>query len=146
MTENYAAKYTATINGRTVAVVGYLPASPRHPSRGTVVEQVPEAGDYQAAADAGDLYALVSVDWFTQVTTHDLKTGRSAARMVPGIGQLTGPGRPERTWYLTPVDYRDGTATIRGGLGRGHHDATLSASLVADGCPEAVPVHDFPAY
>lgn len=95
--------FATEIDGAAALVVGYLHAFPRHPQRGALVQ--PLRGAQTSAVETGvigvPLYALVSVDWATEVTTIE-PGGR--ARTVFATGWL---GTPQgTTWYLHPVTRR----------------------------------------
>lgn len=87
--------------------------------------------------------ALVSVDWFTKVTTVDLDSGTSSVEYQPGtLGMPVGVH-----WYAAPAAF-DRTARLwRLGsqmLARGHHDVHLPTELAHElGAPDVVPIHDF---
>jgi hypothetical protein len=93
----------AEVDGAAALVVGYLHAFPRHPQRGALVQ--PLRGAQTSVSETGvigvPLYALVSVDWATEVTTIE-PGGRT--RTVFATGRL---GTPQgTTWYLHPVAHR----------------------------------------
>lgn len=94
--------FATEIDGAAALVVGYVHGFPRHPQRGALVQ--PFAGAQTSVSEAGvigvPLYALVSVDWATEVTTIE-PGGRT--RTVFAKGWL---GTPQgTTWYLHPAEH-----------------------------------------
>lgn len=129
--------------GESLILVGHVHAFPRHPEPGTVVDGLVEGYEIRPAEfPAQRLYALVSVDWATKVTSVDADTGHSSTSYLRGFGT------PDTvTWYLSPAVFDAATGRYHlnnGRLARGHRDARLPADLVALGAPDVVPIHDFP--
>ncbi|MFD6677262.1 hypothetical protein ACFWDA_23235 [Rhodococcus zopfii] len=94
------AGFATEIDGAAALVVGYVHSFPRHPQRGALVQ--PFGGAQTSVSATGvigvPLYALVSVEWATEVTAVELG-GRT--RTVFAKGWL---GTPQgTTWYLHPV-------------------------------------------
>ncbi|WP_072814920.1 hypothetical protein [Rhodococcus zopfii] len=92
--------FATEIDGVAALVVGFVHGFPRHPQRGALVQ--PFGGAQTSVTAIGvlgaALYALVSVEWATEVTTVE-RGGR--ARTVFAKGWL---GTPQgTTWYLHPV-------------------------------------------
>lgn len=92
--------FATEIDGAAALVVGYVHGFPRHPQRGALVQ--PFGGAETSVSATGvigaALYALVSVEWATEVTTIGVG-GRT--RTVFAKGWL---GTPQgTTWYLHPV-------------------------------------------
>ncbi|TCN53504.1 hypothetical protein EV641_106149 [Rhodococcus sp. SMB37] len=92
----------AEVDGAAALVVGYLHAFPRHPQRGALVQ--PFGGAQTSVSETGvigvPLYALVSVDWATEVTTIE-PGGRTRTVFATGW-----PGTPQgTTWYLYPAEH-----------------------------------------
>jgi hypothetical protein len=136
--------YEASTNqGESLILVGYVHSFPRHPQPGTVVDSLVEGYEVSPADYAPErLYALVSVDWATKVTSVDADTGHSSTSYLRGFGTPDGV-----TWYLSPATFDAATGRFHlnnGRLARGHRDARLPSELVSLGAPDVVPIHDFP--
>ncbi|AGB27003.1 hypothetical protein Mycsm_06900 (plasmid) [Mycobacterium sp. JS623] len=132
-----------TTQGESLILVGHVHSFPRHPEPGTVVDALVQGYEVSPADYAVErLYALVSVDWATKVTSLDADTGHSSTSYLRGFGTPDGV-----TWYLSPVVLNSATGRFHlnnGRLARGHRDARLPAELVGLGAPDVVPIHDFP--
>ena len=129
--------------GESLILVGHVHSFPRHPQPGTVVDALVQGYEVRPADyPAERLFALVSVDWATQVTSVDADTGNSSTSYVRGFGTPTTV-----TWYLSPAAFDPATGRYHlnnGRLARGHRDARLPAVLVGLGDPDVVSIHDFP--
>jgi hypothetical protein len=131
-------------SGEPIVLVGYVHGFPRHPAPGTVVEPLTSGYEVRASDHRPELlYALVSVEWATPVTTMNVDAGTSSTEYRRG-GVL---GAPDGwSWYLSPAEFDGAVGGFRlnsRGLARGYRDARLPAELVALGAPEVVPIHDF---
>ncbi|MEE2062203.1 hypothetical protein [Rhodococcus artemisiae] len=145
--------FAAEVDGAAALVVGYLHAFPRHPQRGALVQ--PFGGAQTSVSEAGvigvPLYALVSVDWATEVTT--IESG-GCTRTVFATGRL---GTPQGTTsYLHPVTRRADlglyvldTEARYAASGRDAEVSTRVRAAVrswgfggAEGVPSRVPVHN----
>ena len=82
-------------DGTRALIVGRIDAFPGHPAAGTPVEPL-AVGTGEAATDHdGPLFALVSVTWATEVTTHSLTTGDTVTGLPvapPATGATTTSG------------------------------------------------------
>ncbi|WP_197494649.1 MULTISPECIES: hypothetical protein [unclassified Gordonia (in: high G+C Gram-positive bacteria)] len=83
-------------------------------------------------------FALVSVTWATEVTTHSLTTGDTVTEYVPGF---LGPSGT--SWYLAPVSATEHGFRLVGRCAAGFHTARLP-ELAGIDAPRQVNVHDFP--
>lgn len=125
-------------DGTRAHIVGRIDAFPGHPAAGTPVEPL-AVGTGEAATDHdGPLFALVSVTWATEVTTHNLTTGDTVTEYVPGF---LGPSGT--SWYLAPVTATEHGFRLVGRCAAGFHTARLP-ELAGIDAPRQVNVHDFP--
>lgn len=125
-------------DGTRALIVGRIDAFPGHPAAGTPVEPL-AVGTGEAATDHdGPLFALVSVTWATEVTTHSLTTGDTVTECVPGF---LGPSGT--SWYLAPVSATEHGFRLVGRCAAGFHTARLP-ELAGIDAPRQVNVHDFP--
>jgi hypothetical protein len=94
------AGFVTEVDGAAALIVGGSTSFPRHPQRGALAQ--PFAGAQGSASEVGvigvPLYALVAVDWATEVTTIE-RGGRT--RTVFATGWLGTPRGV--TWYLHPA-------------------------------------------
>ncbi|MFW0797625.1 hypothetical protein AAFP30_27735 [Gordonia sp. CPCC 205515] len=112
MSTNRAALATTTVtlsDGRTGHIVGYVEAFPSHPAAGTIAAPIP--GTDEPITAAVDVFALVSVQWATEIINVDLHTLEATTTYAEGM-----LGTPRGTsWYLAPVEPTpNGYATVRG--------------------------------
>ncbi|MBF4476788.1 hypothetical protein SAMN02745947_05504 [Rhodococcus rhodochrous J3] len=93
--------FATEVDGAAALIVGGVHSFPRHPQRGALAQ--PFAGAQSSASEVGvigvPLYALVAVDWATEVTTTIERDGRT--RTVFTTGWLGTPRGV--TWYLHPA-------------------------------------------
>lgn len=129
-------------NGGTGIIVGYVNAFPHHPDAGTPVAPFPHLT--HEPTDAA-LFALVSVDWATPVTTVDLGTGAASETRYDRSGMFGMP--TGLTWNLRLVTRHDdgGYTLAQGSYAAGFHTATIPAAVRAEvtGVPATVKIHDF---
>ncbi|WP_420753502.1 hypothetical protein [Rhodococcus sp. O3] len=94
--------YTAEIDGATALVIGHAHSFPRHPQRGAPVQPFGGTQTSISATRAIDapLYALVSVEWATEVTT--IEPGGSTRTMF-AKGWLGTRRAPPRTYTRLPT-------------------------------------------
>lgn len=121
-------------------IVGSVSAFPRHPAPGTPLAllEVPAL----TFADQAELFAVVSVDWATEVTTVDIATATSTTEFDRS-GLLGAPS--ERTWYLALVSVIDGAFALTAArFAAGFRTATLPAIPGLGDAPTEVRVHDHP--
>ncbi|MDH6284496.1 hypothetical protein [Prescottella agglutinans] len=147
--------FVTEIDGAAALVVGYVHGFPRHPARGALVQ--PFTGAHCLASATGvigaPLYALVSVEWATPVTTVECD-GTSRTQYVKGW-----LGTPQGTsWYLHPAvyDYEMGLYALAAEdrYAASGREAAVPADARAavqawgfggpDGVPASVRVHNFP--
>ena len=125
-------------DGTTAHIIGCIDAFPGHPAAGTIAEPL-TAGTGEAVTDHdAPLFALVSVTWATEVTTHNLATGDTVTKYVPG---LLGPSGT--SWYLAPVTATETGFRLVGRRAAGFRTARLPEIPGID-APRQVNVHDFP--
>ena len=93
--------YATEINGAAALVVGFAHGFPRTPAPGSLVQPFVGADTSVMATGVigAPLYALVSVEWATEVKTVDPETGAPTTRYAYGmLGVPTGT-----TWHLHPA-------------------------------------------
>lgn len=121
-------------------IVGSVSAFPRHPAPGTPL--VPLEVPALTLADQVEMFAVVSVDWATEVTTIDLDTTTSTTTFDRS-GLLGSPRG--RTWYLALVSVIDDAFALTAArFAAGFRTAALPAIPGLADAPAEVRVHDHP--
>ncbi|MET4614088.1 hypothetical protein ABIC28_005101 [Rhodococcus sp. PvR044] len=146
--------FATEVDGAAALVVGYVHAFPHHPASGSWVRPFAQ-GDSVAAATGvigAPLYALVRVDWATEVITVDPISRSTRSNFVAGVlGMPRGT-----TWYLHPAVYdaENGAYALDShGYGASAANALVPGQARAEvqswghdggGVPAEVRVHNFP--